>query len=467
MKLKAYLLVIFIFAYSVSNATINEDTLHFGRFGTVHLYKPATNPTAVVLFVSGDGGWNLGVVDMARSLASLDALVIGIDITHYLKELESGDEKCSYPASDFEALSQFVQMKLEFPEYIIPCMVGYSSGATLVYAILVQAPPNTFIGAISLGFCPDLPLSKPFCKGQGLEWDPGPKGKGYSFQPAPHLDAPWIAFQGLVDQVCDPKVVENYVKKTGRAQIVSLPKVGHGFSVQKNWLPQFTQSFQDLNKASLANTPPPPSEDLKGLPLVEVPAQVPQKNALAVIITGDGGWALIDREVGNALAAQGIPVVGLNSLKYFWNRRTPDEAAADLDKILRHYMGKWGMRKVVLVGYSRGADVLPFMANRLPTDLLNRVSLIALIGPENSVDFQFHLSDFLSSKARSTDLPTLPEVTKLQGKRILCYYGSDESASLCPNLDTSWVTIIESKGGHHFGGDYDSIAKRIIEMMGQ
>jgi len=463
MKIKV-LIFVFLMGYSIAGAAVKEDTLHFGRFGVVYLYRPDSVEN-VVLFVSGDGGWNLGVVDMANSLSSLKSLVIGIDIIHYLKELEASDERCSYPAADFEALSQYIQKKLELPQYIIPALVGYSSGATLVYAMLVQAPVNTFIGAISLGFCPDLPLTKPFCKGEGLEWDTGPKGKGYSFKPAPHLEAPWIAFQGLIDQVCDPKVVADYVKKTGRAQLVPLPKVGHGFSVQKNWLPQFTKSFRELISASLTTYPAAPPDEVKDLPIVEVPSQVPQKNAMAVIISGDGGWAMIDREVGNALASKGIPVVGLNSLKYFWDRRTPDETSADLQRILRHYMDKWKMRKAVLIGYSRGADVLPFMANRLPPDLLDRVSLIALIGPENSVDFQFHLSDFFSSKERSTDLPTYPEVEKLKGKRLLCYYGADEKSSLCPRLDTSWVTIVESRGGHHFGGEYGPIADKIMEMI--
>ena len=38
------------------------------------------------------------------------------------------------------------------------------------------------------------------------------------------------------------------------------------------------------------------------------------------------------------------------------------------------------MDKVVLIGYSLGADVLPFMASRLKPDLVNRVVLIALLG---------------------------------------------------------------------------------------
>lgn len=60
----------------------------------------------------------------------------------------------------------------------------------MVYALLVQAPPDTFAGAISMGFCPDLPIKKPFCKGNGLEAEPLPKGKGYNFYPPDPLKIP-------------------------------------------------------------------------------------------------------------------------------------------------------------------------------------------------------------------------------------------------------------------------------------
>lgn len=52
-----------------------ETTLDFGRFGKVALYQSVSQPSQVVLFVSGDGGWNLGVVDMARELSNLHNLV--------------------------------------------------------------------------------------------------------------------------------------------------------------------------------------------------------------------------------------------------------------------------------------------------------------------------------------------------------------------------------------------------------
>ena len=100
--------------------------------------------------------------------------------------------------------------------------MGYSSGATLVYAVLVQAPPDTFKGAISLGFCPDLPLQKPLCRGSGLEWEPIAKGKGYNFLPAKNLQNPWIALQGVVDQVCDPELTKGFARKVKGGDIVNL-----------------------------------------------------------------------------------------------------------------------------------------------------------------------------------------------------------------------------------------------------
>ncbi|MFH1573643.1 MAG: virulence factor family protein, partial [Acidobacteriota bacterium] len=65
----------FIVVTGASGAPAGEETLSFGRFGTVHLYRQSLRPSHVALFVSGDGGWNQGVVDMARELAGLDALV--------------------------------------------------------------------------------------------------------------------------------------------------------------------------------------------------------------------------------------------------------------------------------------------------------------------------------------------------------------------------------------------------------
>jgi type IV secretory pathway VirJ component len=448
---------------STALSAATEETLRFGRFGTVTVYRQSPHPPQVILFVSGDGGWNQGVVEMAKELSSLNALVVGVDITHYLKELRTGSESCSYPAADFEVLSQFVQKSLAFPSYVPPVLVGYSSGATLVYATLVQAPPGTFRGAISLGFCPDLPLTKPLCRGHGLDWTPGPKGKGYSFSPAATLQTPWIALQGTIDQVCDPASTESYVRQVGGSRLVMLPKVGHGFSVERNWLPQLKDAFASLVDTNIQTQAPAPANvAVQDLPLVEVPAHGSSINTLAVILSGDGGWVSIDRELGRLLAEHGIPVVGLNSLQYFWTRRTPDGASADLERIMRHYLTTWHKEKAALIGYSLGADVLPFMVNRLPQDFLSRVHVVALLGPEPTVDFEFHVTDRLGLVQRSSALPVQPEVEKLKGLNLLCLYGTDERDSLCPHLDPKVVTVVPLTGGHHFADNYQAVAGPIL-----
>jgi type IV secretory pathway VirJ component len=479
-----------------------ERTLTFGRFGTVTVYRQTERPAHVVLFVSGDGGWNLGVVDMARQLATQDSLVAGVDITHYLASLRKDSTACSYPAGDFEELSKFVQQTLEYSSYVIPILVGYSSGATLVYATLAQSPENTFAGALSLGFCPDLPLAKPMCKGSGLKSTAGPRGKGYSFLPSATLPAPWIALQGEVDRVCAPADVERFAHEAHPAEVIPLPKVGHGFSVTKNWMPEFATAFDRLVSADAAKeagappaaaptTPtgsarpagaapeagepqtaagknpsvPDDPGDLSALPIVEVRAKQSGGDTLAVILTGDGGWAGFDKSVSAALADQKIDVVGLNSLQYYWKPRTPDGAAHDLERIARHYLAAWGRTRLLLIGYSFGADVLPFLTARLPDDLRGKVRLVTLVSPSMKGSFAFHFGEWLG-RVDPKSLPILPEMERLAGLSVLCLAGKNEDESLCKAVQPPAVVSEILPGGHHLGGDYEAVAALILKHAG-
>lgn len=438
-----------------------EEAFRFGHFGTVHVYRGSAQPQHVVLFVSGDGGWNPGVIDMARALAGPDTLVAGLDITAYLKNLQAATATCSYPAADFEGLSQYLQKRYNYPDYVQPVLAGYSSGATLVYAALAQAPPNTFRGGISLDFCPELPLTRPLCRGNGLILTAATKGKGYDLLPDPALTTPWVALQGDSDQVCSAKATAAFVSQTGHARLVNLPGVGHGYSVQSNWLPQFRDAFAGLVAA--AHPPPAPkAADLADLPLVEVPVEQPGRT-FAVIVSGDGGWASIDKSLADSLASAGIPTVGLDALHYFWTRRTADEMGRDLTAIVQHYRAAWHRDRVLLIGYSRGADVLPFMASRLPADLRDHVALVALLGAEHGIEFEFRVSDWLPGSMQDATHKVLPEVEKLTGYRVLCIYGADEPAPLCPDLDAARFTVHRMTGGHHFGGDYRALAGLILQ----
>jgi type IV secretory pathway VirJ component len=420
----------------------------------VHLYRGSEQPSHVALFLSGDGGWNLGVIDMAHEIAARDALVVGIDVPHYLAQVESSADPCAYPAGELEMLSQWVQQRAGRASYAVPVLVGYSSGATLAYAALVQAPTNTFRGALSLGFCPSLELAKPLCQGQGLESDPLPGHKGRALRPAAQLATPWVALQGTVDQVCDARATEAYVRAVGHGEIVLLPR---------HWAPELRAAFGKLaGRAMPADAPR--AAGVSDLPLVEVPSAAPG-DRFAVIVSGDGGWASLDRQIGETLAGQGMPVVGLDALQYFWSRKSPDQAGADLARIVTHYLEAWRKQKVVLIGYSRGADVVPFMASRLRPELRDRVELVALLGPGLRVEFEFHVMDWLRDPARGTSLEIRPEAEKLRGLRVLCIYGKAEEESLCRVLEPALAVSVERPGAHHFDGDYQWLARRILQEL--
>jgi len=438
-----------------------SETLTLPTFGKVALYAPEGAPDQVVLFVSGDGGWNLGVVSMAERVRDLGALVAGIDIRAFLKSLEAS-KGCAYPAGALEELSRAVQLHRRLPAYKRPMLVGYSSGATLVYAALAAAPPETFAGAVSLGFCPDLEIHNAPCRQRGLAFEKRVKGVGYDLAPFAGLAVPWMVLQGEADQVCGPPATRAFVAATGSSRLFSLPKVGHGFSVPRNWEPQFVEAYRAVASAH------PPEEAARGsmtgvedLGLVEVKASGgADPGAMAVILTGDGGWADIDKSVAAGLAAVGVPVVGWSSLRYYWTPRTPEAAAKDLARIVGHYSAAWKKERVLLVGYSFGADVLPFLVNRLPTPARARISSVSLLGLSDTAAFEFHMSSWLGSGG-DTERPTAPEVARMTVP-VTCVHGADETDSACLALKGPRVRIVPVGSGHHFGGNYERLVELIL-----
>lgn len=437
-----------------------EPTLHFRHFGTVSLYRPASAPTSVVLFFSGDGGWNQGVVEMARATAANGALVLGIDTPHYLKAADAMGDRCSYFAADAEALSQFAQKSLGLAHYQPPILIGYSSGAGLAYAAAAQAPDNTFSGALSIAFDPMLPTRTEPCDRNGLTSTQGPNGHGRRLSPVSKLPVPWVILQGDDDIVSPVDSVVSFTKGITGSQLVRLAHVGHGFSKPITWMPEFRDALARL-AAPPANGTPGAAAPLGELPVVELPVPENPGDYFAIVLSGDGGWASIDKQIGEELVKSGIPTVGLNSLQYFWQKRTPDEISADLQRMIRHYQATFHREKVILVGYSLGADVLPLMASRLPASLLDQIQLIAFLGLEHQTDLEFRMGDWLAAEHNSS-YKLMPEVQKLQGHPLLCVYGSKEGDTLCPDLPAGLAEVVEIKGGHHFDGDFRGLARLIM-----
>jgi type IV secretory pathway VirJ component len=447
-------------------------TLSHGRFHDLAVYAPTGKPTSFVLFLSGDEGWNRGADALAQQLVQQGAMVVGIDLPNFNVALRADGGQCVFPDGDLENLSHYVQAYFHNSTYLAPMLVGVSAGGTMAYGVLAQAPKDTFAGALSLGFCPILDLAKPLCKGSGLEFAGNAHGAGVTLLPIGQLGNPWVVLQASKNQACPVAATRDFVAKVHGAAMAILPEVG-GASFDA----AFAAAFAKLAEANLTRGVAPPPAALGDLPVIEVPAQpvaapsatapsaaapfaTPPSDAFAIIMSGDGGWAGLDQDIAAALSARGIPVVGLDSLRYYWTARTPESVAADTDRMIRYYTSHFGKKRVLLIGYSQGADVLPFAVNRLPQDTKAQVALTAILGMSEHALFEFHVSSWISDDTSGP--ATLPEVNRITGMPVLCIYGEDEHDSLCPKLDPGKFNIVRVKGGHHFDGNYAALANDIL-----
>lgn len=199
---------------------------------------------------------------------------------------------------------------------------------------------------------------------------------------------------------------------------------------------------------------------LPDLPIIVLPVELP-RDTMAVVFSGDGGWRDIDRSIAAVFQKQGIPTVGFDSLHYFWRKKSPTQTAADLGRVIGHYSRLWKARHVILVGYSFGADVLPRTYDQLPRQAKSKVSEIALLGLSGRADYEISAGSFFGTGAG--DGPTFPDIAKIQPGLVQCFYGEQDYGSACSKLEGTGAEIVRMAGGHHFDGDYNGVANKILD----
>jgi len=196
------------------------------------------------------------------------------------------------------------------------------------------------------------------------------------------------------------------------------------------------------------------------MPIIEVAASHPNPT-LTLFYSGDGGWRDLDRAVAQEMAKSGFPVAGIDVLRYFWEHKTPEQAASDLSATMAYYRKTRGTQSFVLAGYSFGADVLPALFNRLPLTDRNDVKLLVLLAVADQANFEIHVSGWLGE--HSGEQALAPELAQINTTKIMCVYGKDEQEHRgCKGLENSNAELLELPGGHHFDEDYPKLAQRII-----
>ena len=413
------------------------ETIAGGRFGEVHVTAPQGTERALVVLFSAVAGWTAQDDQAADALAAKGMLVVGVDSGRYGAALVAAPEACHGLYNDVTAISGQLQREHGADTFMTPITAGIGDGGTLAEQVLRGAPSNTIAGAISIN--PGVALDPRF--------NPCPPDPAIAH--AHGLPGFWsIGTTADLDASLDTTIAT--LRKNG-ARIEA-----HGFD------PNTRQATMLLTLLEPHLTVADTDEDTSGLPLVELPAPHPS-TMLAVVISGDGGWHDLDQTIARNLQDWGVSVVGLDSLHYFWRRKSPEQTAHAVSGIIRKYSARWHATSVALIGYSFGAGVLPFVYNRLPPQQRNKVTLMALLGFDSAADFEIKITGWLGMPPSAAALPVAPEIDKVPAGLVQCFYGEDETDSFCPELAKRQITVIRTSGGHHFGNDYTHLAHVILD----
>ncbi|MDZ5601300.1 AcvB/VirJ family lysyl-phosphatidylglycerol hydrolase [Pseudomonas sp. RP23018S] len=198
------------------------------------------------------------------------------------------------------------------------------------------------------------------------------------------------------------------------------------------------------------------------IPVVEVPAGQ-ATDTVTLFLSGDGGWRDLDRDVAGEMAKLGYPVVGIDTLRYYWQHKTPEQSAADLSELMHHYRQKWGTKRFVLTGYSFGADVLPATFNRLSPEDQQRIDAVILLAFARSGSFEIEVEGWLGKEGQ--EAPTGPEMAKMPAAKVVCIYGMEEADESGCTESTAVGERVKLPGGHHFDENYPALAKRLIKEI--
>ena len=394
----------------------------------------------VVFLLSGSTGWGAREAAISAKLLAAGSAVVGIDTPQYLAQIAQTRDSCAYLIADVERISQQIQRESGSSSYVAPVVAGIGLGGGLALDMVDQTPKVTVGGTVVVDPVSAVPLGVQLCT--PTDYFSTLSGKIYNLPSGPLVDP--------ISILLSPNVASDI-----RQRMESLKGGSSDVTLLSDVLPTDDAiSAAIMHRVELAQAMP------DSIPITELSA-APKYNALAIILSGDGGWRDIDSTIGKSLQADGIPVIGLDSLRYFWSRRTPQRTAADMATLIRKYRDKWSVDNVILIGYSFGADVLPAVYLELPPGERDHIRLVSLLGLSGSADWQITVSGWLGSHGNDAT-PTMPALNRIPVPVVQCIIGVDEEKGVCAALARTGAEMLITEGGHHFGGKYKKVEMAIL-----
>ncbi|RWL17375.1 MULTISPECIES: AcvB/VirJ family lysyl-phosphatidylglycerol hydrolase [Mesorhizobium] len=423
-----------------------EARFDTGMIPSPHILLPKQDASGLVVLLSGADGWTEKEDAIAHSLSGDYAIVVGIDLKAYLAALAKDDGDCIYTVSDIESLSQQVQRAAASGAYRPPVVAGVGAGGAMALAIAAQSPAATIGKTLAVDPEEGIALTKQLCTPAEKETKSGRMVYGLTDGPLP--DPVSVTFSPAASAEGRQHVAALVDK---HPDIETTDTEDDAYAALSGALSEYLQEGDETDNPF-------------GLPLTVLDAK-PSRDTMAVIYSGDGGWRDIDREVGNALQQQGVPVVGIDSLRYFWSERQPQATADDLARIISYYRKRWNVRSVLLIGYSFGADILPRTYNLLPPATRTGVRQVTLMALSHQADYKISVLGWLGAEGEGSAGDPVDDIKAIDPSLVQCIYGTEEEDDACPALKSLGIGVIAIHGGHHFDGDYQALTRRVLDAL--
>ncbi len=418
---------------------------HLERYGSVEAIMSDKPPRGLVLLAAPKDDAHASRAD-AEAFARTGLIAVLIDLDALRSELARtpADEDCHYVTDDLKDIGQAVHRALGITRYFFPVITGRGEGAAFAYAALAQAPDNTLAGAVTVGFHPDLASDRPYCFEPRLETTGADR---LVLRPEPVLPAPWH----VIAEPGDAARIESFQNAMPAADVIV---AGDEDAARRALVDSVLRLGQRGDR------------DASDLPVTVIRPEGTAA-ALAIIVSGDGGWRDIDKTIGDVLAKQGVAVVGLDSLRYFWSRKSPAQVAADIALLVEHYEAEFGAPRLALVGFSFGADIMPEVWPLLPKSVRSRIQVVSLLGLGLQSDFEVTVAGFAGA-ATNDSRALAPVLQQLPLERTQCIFGKEDAEAgetSCTAPELGSAERIPLEGGHHFDGEYEQVATLILRRL--
>lgn len=187
-------------------------------------------------------------------------------------------------------------------------------------------------------------------------------------------------------------------------------------------------------------------------------------SAYVLFISGDGGFNKFTSSLCEEINDAGYSLTAINARSYFWDKKSPQETTDDIMTFLKEQLTTKTNFSLCLIGYSFGADVIPFVVNRLPESVKQKITSVILLSPSGTTDFEIHWSDIFGGNSKR-EMDVVAEINKMVVKKVAVLSGDEEEGIPANEIHLPNCTVEKIPGGHHFDGNMSAVAKAVIRYI--